>query len=85
LSDSRSLLVGDSSIGRIHLVDGASGRSVPVLDQLRLRPGERSGSGIGIVRAKFGVSRDDKALFLVRDHTEADIWQIELEGSGAGK
>jgi hypothetical protein len=56
---------------------------VPVLDQLRLRPGERSGSGIGIVRAKFGVSRDDRTLFLVSNHTEADIWQIELEGSSA--
>jgi hypothetical protein len=51
-----------------------------VLDQLRLRPGERSGSGIGITRAKFWISRDDKTLFLVRDHREADIWMIELEG-----
>ncbi|HEU5249735.1 MAG TPA: hypothetical protein VFW15_07090, partial [Thermoanaerobaculia bacterium] len=85
LSDSRRLLVGESSTGRIHLLDSASGKSVPVLDRLRLRPGERSGSGIGIVRAKFGVSRDDRTLFLVRDHSEADIWQIELEGSPAGK
>jgi hypothetical protein len=78
-------LVGESSTGRIHLFDGASGKSVPVLDRLRLRPGERSGSGIGIVRAKFGISRDDRTLFLVRDHAEADIWQIELERSPAGK
>jgi Tol biopolymer transport system component len=85
LSDSRRLLVGESSTGRIHLVDSASGKSVPVLDRLRLRPGERSGSGIGIVRAKFGISRDDRTLFLVRDHAEADIWQIELERSPAGK
>jgi Tol biopolymer transport system component len=85
LSDSRRLLVGESSTGRIHLFDSASGKSVPVLDRLRLRPGERSGSGIGIVRAKFGISRDDRTLFLVRDHAEADIWQIELEGSPAGK
>jgi WD40 repeat protein len=85
LSDGRRLLVGDSSTGRIHLVDGASGKSVLVFDQLRLRPGERSGSGIGVLRAKFGLSRDNKTLFLVRDHTEADIWQIELEGSPAGK
>ena len=85
LSDGRRLLVGDSSTGWIHLVDGASGKSVPVLDQLRLRPGERSGSGIGIVRAKFGVSRDDRTLFLVSNHTEADIWQVELEGSSARK
>jgi hypothetical protein len=85
LSDSRRLLVGESSTGRIHLVDSASGKSVPVVDGLRLRPGERSGSGIGIVRAKFGISRDDRTLFLVRDHTEADIWQVELEGSGGGK
>jgi hypothetical protein len=80
LSDSRRLLVGDSDTGRIRLVDSASGKSAPVLDQLRFRPGERSGSGIGITRAKFGISRDDKTLFLVRDHTEADIWLIELEG-----
>jgi Tol biopolymer transport system component len=85
LSDSRRLLVGESSTGRIHLVDSASGKSVPVLDRLRLRPGERSGSGIGIVRAKFGISRDDRTIFLVTDHGEADIWQIELEGSAAGK
>ncbi|HEY3173906.1 MAG TPA: hypothetical protein VGK86_15165, partial [Thermoanaerobaculia bacterium] len=85
LSDSRRLLVGESSTGRIHLVDSASGKSVPVLDRLRLRPGERSGSGIGIVRSKFGISRDDRTLFLVRDHSEADIWQVELEGSSAGK
>jgi hypothetical protein len=85
LSDSRRLLVGESSTGRIHLFDSASGKSVPVLDRLRLRPGERSGSGIGIVRAKFGISRDDRTIFLVTDHGEADIWQIELEGSGAGK
>ena len=79
LSDSRRLLVGESSTGRIHLVDSASGKSVPVLDRLRLRPGERSGSGIGIVRAKFGISRDDRTIFFVRDHTEADIWRVELE------
>ena len=85
LSDSRRLLVGESSTGGIQLVDSASGKSVPVLDRLRLRPGERSGSGIGIVRAKFGISRDDRTLFLVRDHAEADIWQIELEGSSAEK
>jgi Tol biopolymer transport system component len=85
LSDSRRLLVGDSSSGRITLVDAASGKSVLVLDVLRLRPGERSGSGIGVLRAKFGISRNDRTLFLVRDHTEADIWQVELEGSGARK
>jgi dipeptidyl aminopeptidase/acylaminoacyl peptidase len=85
LSDSRRLLVGESSTGRIHLVDSTSGKSVPVLDRLRLRPGERSGSGIGIVRSKFGISRDDRTIFLVTDHGEADIWQIELEGSPAGK
>jgi hypothetical protein len=82
LSDSRSLLVGDSSTGRTHLVDGSSGKSVPVLDQLRLRPGERSDRDNA---AKFGLSRDDRTLFLVRDHTKADIWQVELEESGAGK
>jgi Tol biopolymer transport system component len=85
LSDSRRLLVGDTSSGRIHLVDSASGKSVLVLDRLRLRPGEKSGSGIGILRAKFGISHDDRTLFLVRDHTEADIWQVELEGASAGK
>jgi Tol biopolymer transport system component len=85
LSDGRRLLVGDSSTGWIHLVDGASGKSVPVLDQLRLRPGEKNGNGIGIIRARFGVSRDDRTLFLVTNHTEADIWQVELEGSSAGK
>jgi hypothetical protein len=58
---------------------------VPVLDQLRLRPGEKSGNGIGIIRARFGVSRDDRTLFLVTNHTEADIWQVELGGSPAGK
>ena len=85
LSDSRRLLVGESSTGGIHLVDSTSGKSVPVLDRLRLRPGERSGSGIGIGRAKFGIAPDDRTIFLVRDHTEADIWWVELEGSAAGK
>jgi Tol biopolymer transport system component len=85
LSDGRRLLVGDSTSGRISLFDAASGKSVLVLDPLRLRPGERSGSGIGVLRAKFGVSRDDRTIFTVRDHSEADIWQIELKGSAAGK
>ena len=85
LSDSRRLLVGESSTGGIHLVDSTSGKSVPVLDRLRLQPGERSGSGIGIGRAKFGIAPDDRTIFLVRDHTEADIWRVELEGSAVGK
>jgi eukaryotic-like serine/threonine-protein kinase len=85
LSDGRRLLVGDSSSGRISLVDAASGKPVLVFDPLRLRPGERGGSGIGVLRAKFGVSRDDRTIFLVRDHTEADIWQVELDGPPAGK
>jgi eukaryotic-like serine/threonine-protein kinase len=85
LSDGRRLLVGDSTSGRISLVDAASGKSVLVVDALRLRRGERSGSGIGVFRAKFGVSRDDRTIFTVRDHSEADIWQVELEGSAAGK
>ena len=85
LSDGRRLLVGDSTSGRISLVDAASGKSVLVVDALRLRPGERSGSGIGVFRAKFGVSRDDRTIFTVRDHSEADIWQVELEGPAAEK
>jgi Tol biopolymer transport system component len=85
LSDSRRLLVGDSSSGRVSLVDVSSGNSLPVLDTRRLRPGERSGSGIGMLRAKVGISRDDRTIFLVRDHSEADIWEIELEGLPAGK
>jgi len=31
------------------------------------------------------VSRDDRTIVTVRDHSEADIWQMELEGSPAGK
>jgi Tol biopolymer transport system component len=86
LSDSRRLLFGDASSGKIHLIDSRTGESVALSDELFARPGQRGGSRVpGSARAKFGISRDDKTIFVVRDHTEADIWLIELEGPSSSR
>jgi sugar lactone lactonase YvrE len=68
MSDSRRLLIGDPSRGKILVVDTASGKSVPLLD-----------ISVGTVSGKVGISRDDRTIFFQRDHMEADIWQVTLE------
>jgi Tol biopolymer transport system component len=84
LSDSRRLLFGDASSGKIHLIDSRTGESVALSDELFPHAGQRGGSRVpGSARAKFSVSRDDKTIFVVRDHTEADIWMLELEGTSS--
>jgi Tol biopolymer transport system component len=75
MSDSRRLLVGgreedalDPSKGKLLLLDTVSGKSVPLL----VVPA-------GTARGKFGISRDDRTIFFVEDHTEADVWQMTLQ------
>jgi hypothetical protein len=68
MSDSRRLLIGDPSRGKILVLDTASGKSVPLLD-----------ISVGTVSGKVGISRDDRTIFFQRDHMEADIWQVTLE------
>jgi eukaryotic-like serine/threonine-protein kinase len=67
MSDSRRLLFVDASRRKILVLDTASGKSVPLLD-----------ISSGTVRGKVGISRDDRTIFFVRDHMEADIWQVTL-------
>jgi hypothetical protein len=75
MSDSRRLLIGgreedalDPSKRKLLLLDTVSGKSVPLLDV----PARTA-------RGKFGISRDDRTIFFVEDHTEADVWQMTLQ------
>lgn len=84
LSDSRRLLFGDASTGKVYLIDSRTGESVALSDELFPHAGQSGGSRVpGSARAKFSVSRDDKTIFVVRDHTGADIWRLGLEGTSS--
>jgi hypothetical protein len=71
LSDSRRILCGDPSAGKLLLLDSVSGRTVRLLDAA-FDPNNSL--------AKVGRPlRDDRTIFFVTDHTESDIWRATLK------
>jgi serine/threonine protein kinase/Tol biopolymer transport system component len=71
MGDSRRLLVADPDHGKLLLLDSTSGRTVPLLDA----PFDRN-----LLLSRIGIpSRDGRTIFFVKDHTEADIWQVTLK------
>jgi Tol biopolymer transport system component len=71
LSDSRRIVCGDPVGGKLLLLDSVSGRTVPLLDVAF-----DSNPSLG----KLGLPlRDDRTIFFVTDHAEADIWRATLK------
>jgi Tol biopolymer transport system component len=66
LSDNRRLLFQDG--GKIFLLDGKTGGFREVLS---LEP--------DTITDSFGLSRDDRTIYFVRDRSEADIWMVTLD------
>jgi len=71
LADSRRIVCGDPTAGKLLLLDSASGRTVRLLD---------AAFDANNSLAKVGRPlRDDRIIFFVTDHAESDIWRITLK------
>ncbi len=71
MGDSRRLIVADPVHSKLLLLDSTSGRTVPLLDVPFYG---------NLLSSKIGIpSRDGRTIFFVKDHMEADIWQVTLK------